>query len=208
MRIIIQKILSAILFIKLRSFLSHSRILRLLIVFASLSIFNHSIFSQHIEVSTGYGYYESLTASVKLVNQYGSKFGLSGGYDNNIIFSGESKTLMFDYQRPIFRQYFSGIDYRNSLDFNKHKHGPDSRYFLDFKFLYWNLVDDYYYWHSVSFVPSIGRNFQLSYHWSISVDAGLMLNFVLKRGRLNYLNAGWPYKVMPNFRVLVNYILW
>jgi hypothetical protein len=178
------------------------------LILITLLHFSHlQLFCQHFEFSTGYGFYESMTASTKFVTSKGVKYGLSVGFDNSIIFQGKYLSAMFDVQKPLLKKYYSGLDYRNTLEFDKYKHGADYRYFLDFKFIYWNLVDEYYYWHSISFIPSFGRNYQFSYHWTLSVDAGVMFNFVLNRGRLNYLNAGWPYKVMPNFRVLINYKL-
>jgi hypothetical protein len=180
---------------------------KMLVLVLIFEIFLFKIFAQHFEISTGYGFYEAMTASAKFVNKSGSKFGLSIGYDNNIIFNGKYQSAMLEYQRPIFRNYFSGTDYRNSLDFKNYNISPDYRYFLDFKVLYWHLVDDYYYWNSLSFVPSVGRNFAFSYKWSLTFDAGIMMNFVLYRQRINYLNAGWPYKLMPNFRLMINYKL-
>lgn len=165
------------------------------------------LYSQHFEISTGYGFYEAITASAKYINKNGNKFGLSYGYDNSIIFKGEYQSIMFDYQHAIKKRYRSGPDFRNAMDYSTSKIGPDYRYFVDFKLLYWHLVDDYYFWHSLSFIPSVGRNFELSYRWSVTLDAGIMMNFVLHRQRLNYMNAGWPYKLMPNFRILINYKL-
>jgi hypothetical protein len=179
----------------------------LLFLLLFMCLFPFKLFAQHFEISTGYGFYEAMNASLKYVNRNGSKFGLSYGYDNSIIFRGKYQSAMFDYQRAILKRYKSGPDYRQSLKSEKYYMASDYRYFLDFKFIYWHLVDDYYFWHSVSFIPSVGRNFELSYRWTVSADAGLMFNLVLHRQRLNYLNAGWPYKVMPNFRLLINYRL-
>lgn len=137
----------------------------------------------------GYGFYEGYNIGTEfhLKNDLHS-MSLSGGYDRLINKKQESFSLTYAYNYAILRSC------KNKSD--KFKWHMSNRLVL------WQLEDELYLWKAVSLIPSISRRFIIYKKITISFDVGPAFNIVLFNERKTFKEVGWPYHVMPNFRIL------
>ena len=137
----------------------------------------------------GYGYYEGYNiGSGYYFDQRFHSMSLSIGYDRLKQNNQESFSLTLGYDFAIFRERTN-----NSENFKWH---------VSNRAVLWQLEDDFYLWRAVSLIPSISRRFNVYKSIDMSIDAGPSFNIVLYNKRKTFKEVGWPYHVMPNFRIL------
>lgn len=93
-----------------------------------------------------------------------------------------------------------------ALTRNKDKNGKQNWY-ASAKCFYWTLNDNYYKWDALAFEISVKRHFFLSNKLSIYIDAGPVVNLVLKSKRKTFEEVGWPYHVRPGASIGISYAL-
>jgi hypothetical protein len=87
--------------------------------------------------------------------------------------------------------------------FRSHKNSADEfKWGFSQRMVAWQLTDEYYVWKGVSLIPALSRNFRWCKKVGISVDAGPSFTIVLYSKRKTFEEVGWPYHVMPDFRIL------
>lgn len=144
-----------------------------------------------IEFSLGYGFYEAINAGIKYNFNNQDKIGISFGMDNYIINREKYYSIIFEYDCAILKR--------------KKTNNQNYKWFWNNKLIYWHLEDDYYKWNVISICLSLNRNIYINDKIFISIDAGPIFNIVLRNIRKTFDEVGWPYHVMPNFRLLLNY---
>lgn len=135
----------------------------------------------------GYGFYEGFNIG----SEYHFKadkqsLSVSVGFDK--LMKQQNIAIALSYNYAIFRSS------RNLSD--------EFKWHLDNKAVVWQLNDEYYLWRALSLIPSINRKFILTRGISTSFDFGPSFNIVLYNKRKTYKEVGWPYHVMPDFRIL------
>jgi hypothetical protein len=167
-----------------------NKILFNILIFTLLS---QSLFSQKdhtLVCNVGYGYYETFTLGLKYYLNPEHNIGIAAGssfmINNEMYYS-----VMFEDNIALFRS--------DRDNFNNYK------WFLTGKLLYWDMEDKYYRWNVLSLSPALTRRFRINERISLTADLGPLFNIVLESYRKTYEALGWPYHVMPNIRVLVNY---
>jgi hypothetical protein len=164
-------------------------ILLLIIVFQINQVCSAQSLSK-FDFFVGYGFYEGYTiGSEYFFNSKNNSASLSLGYDRLKKRQQESVSLSLGYNFSIFRSYKN-----NSNEFKWH---------LNNKAVFWQLDDEYYLWRTVSLIPSINRTFLLYKDVKLSFDIGPSFNIVVFNKRKTYREVGWPYQVMPDFRILL-----
>jgi hypothetical protein len=138
----------------------------------------------------GYGFYEGINlGSEYFFDSKKQSISLSMGFDNFTKKNQENMSVLFSYNLSIFRNY---------------KVDPDKfKWHLNSKAVLWQLEDEYYLWRVVSIIPSINRIFYIYKNLKLSLDAGPSFNIVLYNKRKTYKEVGWPYHVMPDYRLLL-----
>jgi lipopolysaccharide assembly outer membrane protein LptD (OstA) len=163
--------------------------MRIVILTILLVLINNPAKSQKaspFDFFAGYGFYEGFN----LGSEYGFRadrqsISLSVGYDR--LMRQENIALLLGYNIAVFRKR------KNSFD--------QYKWHIYNKAVLWQLNDDYYLWRAVSVIPSLGRKFALGQKLGVSFDTGLAVNFVLYNKRKTFREVGWPYHVMPDFRL-------
>jgi len=145
--------------------------------------------SSRFDFFLGYGYYEGLTAGTELYNKSGSwSVNLSAGYFRRFQKDEESFSFSIGYQHAILLKQRS--------DENRY------RWHAGCRSVYWQLQDPWYLWKAVSVIPSVNRNFLIFKKIKINLDAGPAFNIVLYNKRKTFEQAGWPYHVMPELKIV------
>jgi hypothetical protein len=138
----------------------------------------------------GYGYFEGYNiGSEYYFNSEKQSISLSFGYDR--LMNQENIAMTFCYNYAIFGSF------KNDLN--------ELKWHLNNKIVLWQLEDEYYLWRAVSLIPAVNRRFSLSGNLKMSFDFGPAFNIVLYNKRKTYKEVGWPYHVMPDFRILFIY---
>ena len=153
---------------------------------------NQTIYSQSLskfDFFFGYGFYEGYNiGSEYYFNNNIHSMSLSVGYDKLKKRDQESFSLALSYNYSIFKSH------KNNLNRFKWQ--------INNKLVFWQLEDDLYLWRAVSLIPSISRKLIIYKNISFLFDVGPAFNIVLYNKRKTYKEVGWPYHVMPNFRIL------
>lgn len=138
----------------------------------------------------GYGYYEGFTAgSEYFLKSNKHSISTSMGYDKFI--SNDQKNISFS------------LGYNFAL-FSKNKFDSASyKWHINNKAVLWQLEDEFYVWRAISLIPSINRKFKLYRKIFLSADVGPSFNIVLYNKRKTFKEIGWPYHIMPDFRILL-----
>jgi len=160
------------------------------VTFLILSIGLFAQKENNLACSLGYGYYETFTLGFSYYLNPEHKIGFAAG--SSFIFNNEmyySVTLVDDI--ALFR--------------SKKDNYKNYKWFLTNKILYWDMEDNYYRWNVLSLSPALTRNFSINRRINLTVDFGPLFNIVLESYRKTYEALGWPYHVMPNARLLINY---
>jgi len=166
------------------------RIIIFLIVTFQLNQISNAQNLSRFDYFFGYGFYEGLNiGSEYFFKSYKQSISTSIGYDKFIDKKQESFALTIGYNFAIFR---------------KHKNDSNAyKWHINNNVVLWQLEDDYYIWKAISLIPSINRKFILCRNLSLSFDIGPSFNIVLYNKRKTYKEVGWPYHVMPDFRILL-----
>jgi hypothetical protein len=168
---------------------------KVLINIVTLILISTGLFSQKAqrsEFSLGYGYYETFTLGFSYYLTPAHKIGLAGGSSfmiNNEMyytFSISDNIALLRTKKDKFQNY---------------------RWFLTSKVLYWDMKDKFYRWNVLSLSPALTRSITVNERLNITMDIGPVFNIVLESYRRTYEALGWPYHVMPNMRILINYKL-
>jgi hypothetical protein len=166
--------------------------MRIYITFFLLLCLIHPVNAQlsaKFEFFAGYGYYEGFNAGTEYYFKDSvNSVSLSAGYARSISKYQQSFTLEMGYNRAIFKSHMDAIN--------------EYKWQLSTRLVYWQLDDSYYNWNAISLIPSLRRRFILCRNIHLSFDVGPAFNIVLTNKRKTYENVGWPYHVMPNFRIL------
>lgn len=141
-------------------------------------------------LSFGYGYYETFTLAFSYYLNPEHKIGISAG-----------SSFMINNE-----MYYSVSMEENRALFRSRKDGSGNyKWFLTGKILYWDMEDKFYRWNVLSLSPALTRSFSINNHLNLTTDFGPVFNIVLESYRKTYEGLGWPYHVMPNLRLLINY---
>jgi hypothetical protein len=141
-------------------------------------------------MSLGYGYYETFTLGFSYYLNPEHKIGISAG--SSFMINNEMYyCVSLEDNRAIFRSKKDG--------------SGNYKWFLTGKILYWDMEDKFYRWNVLSLSPALTRSFSIYDHLNLSADIGPLFTIVLESYRKTYEGLGWPYHVMPNFRLLINY---
>lgn len=141
---------------------------------------------------TGYGLYEAyhlgfnLTPPSKLYS-----IGLSSGVDNILNDDAGYFSISIEYNRVIFKKMLNNYS--------------ENKWYWNNKITFWKMDDPYYLWKSINICPSICRKFQLTSKFFIRTEFGPGFNIVVYNQRKTFEKVGWPYHVMPSYRILINY---
>ena len=166
------------------------RLLLLSLAILLISAYGLAQSTSKFDFFAGYGYYEGYTiGSEYYFNQRYHSMNLSIGYDRLKHNNQESFALTLGYDFAIIRDRTN-----NSDNFKWH---------VSNRAVFWQLEDDFYLWRAVSLIPSISRRFNVFKSIDMSIDAGPSFNIVLYNKRKTFKEVGWPYHVMPNFRILI-----
>lgn len=148
-------------------------------------------FSQKTKLKIGYGFYEALNMGGYYSFSKTNEIGGALGYN-------------FEINK---RTYLAGIlEYRRNL-IRKNTNDNPSPFYLSGKLIYFFLEDNYYQWHVLSFVPSIGKEWSISQKISIAIDLGLAINNRIYSKRKSFEQVGWPYPFLPNAHLQLLYNL-
>jgi hypothetical protein len=168
---------------------------KLLINIAALIFSSTGLFSQRAytsEFSLGYGYYETFTLGFSYYLNPVHKIGIAAGSSfmiNNEMYYSVSLSdniALFRTKKDKFQNY---------------------KWFLTGKVLYWDMKDKFYRWNVLSLSPALTRSIPINSNLNLALDIGPVFNIVLESYRRTYEGLGWPYHIMPNMRILINYRL-
>lgn len=161
----------------------------ILIIFISLNQSGIAQGQSKFDFFLGYGYYQGYNiGSEYFLNPDKNSVSLSIGIDKLAKRNQESGSLTLGYNFPIFKKLKN-----DSEEFSWH---------MNNNLILWQLEDDYYLWRAISLLPSVNRKFIIYRNLKMSFDFGPSFNIVLLNKRKTYREVGWPYHVMPNFRIL------
>ncbi|GEM_PF-2206687 len=166
--------------------------MKFLLIFIQILLFYKIGTAQQVsrfEFFVGYGFYEGFCVG----SQYNfisnrQSMGFSAGFVNHFQKYHETYTFSLNYNVAIFT--------------NLKNESNEFKWQLSNRAIFWQSEDDFYVWRVVSLIPSAGRNFRINRILKISVDVGPAFNIVLYNKRKTYTEVGWPYHVMPNFRMI------
>ncbi len=155
-------------------------------------VLSHILFAQEtpkLDFFLGYGFYDGFTiGSEYYFREQMHSISLSGGYENLFRKEQETFSLAFDYSFAILKNS------RNQLNnYNWH---------IDNRIVAWQLEDEFYLFRAVSVIPSVKRSIVLFNKITVSLDVGPSFNIILYNKRKTFEEVGWPYHIMPNFRLL------
>jgi hypothetical protein len=145
--------------------------------------------SSRFDFFFGYGYYEGLTLGSELFNRTGSRsVSLSAGYFRR--FKKEEQTFSFTigYENAILQRQITGAS--------------AYKWHVGCRAVFWRLEDPFYVWKAVSIIPSLNLNLLIFKKIKLNLDAGPAFNIVLYNKRKTFEQAGWPYHVMPELRMI------
>jgi len=148
--------------------------------------------SNKLDLFTGYGYYENVLLGFKYEYKTGLNLGIS---------VGSSLSLMNQDNYSLTLENNVAIAQSKLDEFNRFK------WFLTGKIMYWKYEDEYYLYKVLTLSPAVTRNFVFNNRLYISIDFGPLFTIVLHNKRKTFEEVGWPYHVMPNIRVLLNFDL-
>ena len=161
----------------------------LLILFLQICQIGNAQSSSKFDFFLGYGFYEGYNIGSEYYFKSGLRsMSLSAGYDRLFIKKQESLSLEFGYNRVIYKSH------KNKLE--------QYKWYLSNRLALWQLEDKYYIWRAITIIPSLQRRFNIYKNIGLSFDIGPAFNIVLYNKRKTYEGVGWPYYVMPNFRIL------
>ena len=160
----------------------------IILIFLSFSPLIRSQFFSQVDLFTGYGYYEGFViGSEYCFKQKKHSLNLYTGFDN--FNEHHNYTLSAGYNLGIFE--------------NRKNYNELYKWQLCATAVYWYLEDEYYIWQAISLVPSLQRNLFLTGKIRIAVNAGPSFNIILYNKRKTFKEVGWPYHIMPEFRILL-----
>jgi hypothetical protein len=168
---------------------------KLLINIAALIFSYTGLFSQRAHTSEfglGYGYYETFNLGFSYYLNPVHKIGISAG-----------SSFMINNEM----YYCVGFSDNIALFRTKKDKLQNYRWFLTSKLLYWDMKDKFYRWNVLSLSPALTRSVAINERMNLTMDIGPVFNIVLESYRRTYEALGWPYHVMPNLRILINYRL-
>lgn len=144
------------------------------------------------EFRLGYGYYESFNFGLSLELRSDNRIGFGAG-TNYMINNIRYYSVFIEDNLAIFRtRRYNFIEYK---------------WFLTGKISYWDREDTQYRFNVLSLSPALTRCIPINSKLNLTIDAGPVFNIVLESYRKTYLALGWPYHIMPNVRVLLNFKL-
>jgi hypothetical protein len=149
----------------------------------------HAQLTSKFEFFAGYGYYEGYNIGSEYYFKSGLRsLSLSAGYD--YLFNKEQKSFSMElgYNRVIYKNY------KNEEQ--------QYKWHLSNRVVVWQLEDKYYVWRAITLIPSLQRRFIIYKKINLSFDIGPAFNIVLYNKRKTSEGVGWPYHVMPNFRII------
>lgn len=156
-----------------------------------LFIFCYSFGQQakKIRYFVGYGMYDGVNIGTEYYLKDSTKIlTASIGYERLFTKKQQTYALSFSYKNAIF------VGSKNII--NQYKWHINSTITI------WQLEDDFYLWRFVSFTPSISRTFIAFKKHNFLFEFGPIFNLVVHSKRKTFDEIGWPYKVMPNFRII------
>jgi hypothetical protein len=137
----------------------------------------------------GYGYYEGVTAGGEIYNKCGSQsLSLSAGYFRRFQKEEETFSITTGYQHAILL--------KQCIDANTYK------WHVGLRAVFWRHEDPWYLWKAASIIPSVNLNILVFNKIKLNLDAGPAFNIVLYNKRKTFEQAGWPYHVMPEFKMV------
>ena len=144
-----------------------------------------------LDLIGGYGYYEGLNIGTEYYRDSNKK---------SLIL-----TIGYEQSNYLDRKYYAiTIGYNFSILRNQKDYFNNYKWWLSNRIVIWQLEDDYYLWKAFSIIPTIKRNFIILKKIRISMDLGPSINIVLYNKRKTFKEVGWPYHVMPNYRIIFN----
>jgi hypothetical protein len=166
------------------------RIILFLVIFLTSLKFGNAQSMSRFDFFVGYGFYEGLNfGSEYFFKSYKNSASFSIGFDNFSKKNQESFSLGLAYNFAIFTDHVNAIN--------------DFKWHINNEIIAWKLEDGYYLWKVISIIPSVNRKFILTKNLKISFDMGPSFNIVLYNKRKTFNEIGWPYHVMPNYKVLL-----
>jgi len=166
------------------------RIIIISTIIFHISQIGHAQQESKFDYFIGYGFYEGYNIGGEYYfKSKKQSVSLSVGYDK--LLKQEYKSLILSYNLAIFK------DRKNSSE--------EFKWYLDNKAVLWQLEDNYYLWRAISIIPSLSRKIILYKKLRMSFDIGPSFNIVLYNKRKTFEEVGWPYHVMPDFRILFIY---
>ena len=168
--------------------------MKILIPFISILLFNSFFLwgqENKLELNLAYGYYESFSIGAKYNYSPEIKFGLLLGSNFALLNQENYFSATFENNIAIFK---------NKKDIN-----DQYKWFFTNKIIYWDLENEYYRFNVLSLEPAITRNLYINNKIYLSFDIGPIFAIVLESYRKTFREIGWPYKVMPNFKIQFAY---
>lgn len=144
-----------------------------------------------IDFLGGYGFYEGLHLGAAIQLKKGQSLSSTFGIERWTNKNEKYYSLGLAYDFPILRTR------KNSFD--------EFKWFLSNEGVFWMLEDDYYTWKCFSIIPSLEKKILIHEKWRMSFALGPSINFVLYNKRKTFTEVGWPYHVMPNFKIAFNF---
>jgi hypothetical protein len=146
--------------------------------------------SHRFDYFFGYGYYEGITLGSELFNKSGSQsLSLSAGYFKRFQKEEEILSITLGYQHALFLKQKTGL--------------AGYKWHTGCRTVFWRLDDPFYLWKALSIIPSLNLNFLIFEKIKLNLDAGPAFNIVLYNKRKTFEQAGWPYHVMPELRLIL-----
>ena len=140
------------------------------------------------QIYFGYGFYEAINIGMKHIIDQHNIIGLSIGSNFHLLNNEKYYAIELEYDRSIFNN-------NNKIN----------NWFFINKIIYWNLEDKYYLWKVLSWSPCLGKYIYFTDKIGSLIDIGPLFNLVLYNKRKTFEEVGWPYKIMPNFRIELFY---
>jgi len=147
----------------------------------------------NIELNCAYGYYESFSIGVKYTKNPELKFGILIGTNFHLLNNEMYYSASFENNIAVFK---------NKIDSN-----DNYKWFWTNKIIYWDMENEYYRYNVLSLAPALTRNIYFNNNIYLSLDIGPLFTIVLESYRKTFKEIGWPYHVMPNFKIQLAYKL-